>query len=179
MKTKHIILLLYVLSWIIFVGLSIVAGGFVTNTFFAWFKPDVVPRLWQQADLSAVFEYDRMYFLQLHLLISVVTILKAVLFYFIIIILPDKNFSLSSPFNKTIERFILKMSFVSFLIGLFSTWGSSYAEGLMRLGLKMPDLQQMYFDGAGVWWLMAVVLFVIGQIFKRGMALQAENDLTV
>ena len=27
--------------------------------------------------------------------------------------------------------------------------------------------------------LMVVVLFVIGQIFKRGMALQAENDLTV
>ena len=145
---------LIIITWLIFIGLCIEAGGLLVNFVFSLYRPEFVQNLYQKLDLSEMYERSKFAFFSMYSFILVISLLKAVLFYFIIIILPDKNFSLSSPFNKTIERFILKMSFVSFLIGLFSTWGSSYAEGLMRLGLKMPDLQQMYFDGAGVWWLM-------------------------
>jgi hypothetical protein len=43
----------------------------------------------------------------------------------------------------------------------------------------MPSLQELRFDGFNVWLFMGVILFVIAQIFKRGVAIQAENDLTV
>ena len=41
----------------------------------------------------------------------------------------------------------------------------------MRFGLGI--------GGGDVWLFMAVVLMVIGQVFKKGIELQTESDLTV
>lgn len=43
----------------------------------------------------------------------------------------------------------------------------------------MPTLEQMNVGGADVWFFMTVILFVIGHIFKRGIEIQSENELTV
>jgi hypothetical protein len=43
----------------------------------------------------------------------------------------------------------------------------------------MPDIHYLRIGGADVWLFMAVVLMVIGQVFKKGIALQTETDLTV
>eukprot|EP01034_Spumella_vulgaris_P005488 gene5488-7008_t len=57
--SQHILKVLYVLSWIIFIGVGIEAGGFLVNAFFSLFAgPDVVARLWKQVDLSNLYEYD-------------------------------------------------------------------------------------------------------------------------
>jgi hypothetical protein len=43
----------------------------------------------------------------------------------------------------------------------------------------MGDLQALHISGADVWLFMAVILFVIGQIVKRGIEIHAENELTI
>jgi len=43
----------------------------------------------------------------------------------------------------------------------------------------MPDTQHLHLGGADVWLFMGVILFVIAQIFKRGIEIQRENELTV
>jgi hypothetical protein len=43
----------------------------------------------------------------------------------------------------------------------------------------MPDTQFLRLGGADVWLFMAVVLFIIAQIFKRGIEIQSENELTI
>jgi hypothetical protein len=43
----------------------------------------------------------------------------------------------------------------------------------------MPDIENMRLGGADVWLFMGVTLFVIAQIFKRGIEIQTENDLTI
>lgn len=43
----------------------------------------------------------------------------------------------------------------------------------------MPDVQYLGLGGADVWLFMGVSLFVIAQIFKRGIEIQSENELTV
>ena len=43
----------------------------------------------------------------------------------------------------------------------------------------MPDTQLLHLGGADVWLFMAVILFIIAQIFKRGIEIQTENELTV
>jgi len=45
--------------------------------------------------------------------------------------------------------------------------------------VKMPDTQHLRLGGADVWLFMSVTLFVIAQIFKRGIEIQTENELTV
>jgi hypothetical protein len=37
----------------------------------------------------------------------------------------------------------------------------------------------LHLGGADVWLFMGVILYIIAQIFKRGIEIQAENELTV
>ena len=43
----------------------------------------------------------------------------------------------------------------------------------------MPDIQYLKFGGADVWLFMGIILLVIAQIFKRGVEIQSENELTI
>jgi len=45
--------------------------------------------------------------------------------------------------------------------------------------VKMPEIQYLRLGGADVWLFMGVILFVLAQIFKRGIEIQTENELTV
>lgn len=180
MKKNTILLwILIIVSWIIFVGLCIEAGGFITNSAFVLFNPDRVRYLWQQADLSDLFKSDHGYFFVMTLVIGIVMVLKAWLFYGIIKILHNKKLTLSQPFDEIIRRFILTSAFIALLIGLFSNSGAQYSEWLAKKGIRMPDLQALRLDGADIWLFMSVILFVIVQIFKKGIEIQTENDLTV
>jgi hypothetical protein len=178
-STKQMLRILLVLSWIIFVGVCIEAGGFIVNAFFALVNPIDVKYLWHEVDLSSLYHYDPGYFFAELLMMSIAAVLRAVLFYLIVKILHDKKLDMAQPFSQEVGRFILKISYVSFLIGLFSWWGVKYTEWLIKQGVKMPDIQYLRLGGADVWLFMGVTLFVIAQIFKRGIEIQTENELTV
>ncbi|WP_118952523.1 DUF2975 domain-containing protein [Taibaiella helva] len=178
-SAKPVLKILHVLSWIIFVGVCIEAGGFIVNAFFALVNPKVISRLWQQADLSALSRYDNGYFFVMVLFMSIVALLRGLLFYLIIKLLYEKKLDLAQPFSRELRRFVLNVAYLSFLIGLFSVWGSAYAGWLVKLGVPMPDAAQLRLGGADVWLFMSIILFVIAQIFRRGIEMQTENELTI
>ncbi len=179
MKTRTILIILYVLSWIIFIGVCIEAGAFIVNAIFALANPAFVMHLWQQVDLSDLFKYDHGYFFVVTLIMSIVAVMKAWLFYLIIKILHNKKLNIAQPFSKEVRRFIFLLSYIALVIGLFCGYGVKYSGWLIRQGVKMPDTHYLRFGGADVWLFMAVILFVIAQIFKRGIEIQTENELTV
>jgi hypothetical protein len=118
-STKLILKILYVLSWIIFIGVCIEAGGFIVNAFFTLLLNPVGARhFWQQADLSNLYYYDKGYFLLETLLMCIVAIMKACIFYLIIKIQHTKKISISQPFNKEAERFIFSISYFSLFTGV-------------------------------------------------------------
>jgi hypothetical protein len=110
---------------------------------------------------------------------SIVAVFKAILFYLIVKILHDKKLNMSQPFSVEMGQFIFIMSYLAFGIGLFSRGGVKYAEWFVQQGVQMPDVQHLHLDGSDVWLFMGVILFIIAQIFKRGIEIQAENELTV
>ena len=179
MKTGTILKILYVLSWIIFIGVCIEAGSFIVNAIFALANPAVVTHLWQQVDLSDLFNYDHGYFFVVTLIMSIVAVMKAGLFYLIIKILHNKKVNMTHPFSKEVRRLIFLLSYIALVIGLFSGYGVKYIGWLIKQGVKMPDTHYLRLGGADVWLFMAVILFVIAQIFKRGIEIQSENELTV
>lgn len=176
---KQTLNILLVIAWIIFIGLCIEAGGFIVNAIFAIANPDIVPRLYRQIDLSALFQYDHGQFFVVTLIISIVVVMKACLFYLIIRILHDKDLDMAQPFNKKVRRFIFSLSYVALLIGFFSLYGINYTGWLVKQGVSMPDTQYLRLGGGDVWLFMAIVLFIIAQIFKRGIEIQSENELTI
>ena len=86
---------------------------------------------------------------------------------------------MSQPFGSEMGRFIINLSYLAFGIGVFSWWGVKYSEWFVEQGVQMPDIHYLRLGGADVWLFMSVILFVIAQIFKRGIEIQSENELTV
>lgn len=177
--SKQILQLLHILSWIIFVGLCIEAGGILFNTIYVFYKPAVVKQFWNGADLSALYAYDHGHFVVQASLMCIAGIMKALIFYLIITLFYEKKLSMERPFSAAVTGSIFNIAYLCLGTGIFSSWGANYAAHMKERGIAMPDIQDLRIGGADVWFFMAVILFVIGHVFKKGTELQTENDLTV
>ncbi|MGV3697335.1 DUF2975 domain-containing protein [Flavobacterium sp.] len=178
--SKQILKILHILSWIIFIGMCVRTGAYVVNAIFLLtVNPFGGHYFWDGADLSGLLAYDKGYFMVITSLMIIVSVFKSLMFYWIIKILHENKLDMQQPFNKEVCRFIFKLSYASLAIGLFSGWATGYSEWFAKKGVLMPNLQSMHIDGAGAWWFIAIILFVIGHIFKRGIEIQTENELTV
>ena len=179
-STERILQFLTILSWIIFIGLCIETCSYITSTLFSLFlEPSKAKLMWHPIDLSSLFAFDQGYYAVVSFFVILVGILKALLFYFIIRILQNKNFNMSQPFSDITRRFIFSIAYTTLAIGLSSSCGADYTEWFMGQGVKMPTLEQMSIGGSDVWLFMSVTLFVIAHIFKKGIEIQTENELTV
>jgi Protein of unknown function (DUF2975) len=179
-NTKIILKVLHVIAWIIFIGVCIEAGGSIfSSAYTLLINPVNAATFWVGNDLSGLYQYDQGYFLVETLLISIASVMKACLFYLIIKVLHDEKLSMVKPFNNEVRLFLLNGSALAFGIGLFTAWGVNYTRWLENQGVTMPDTQQLRLGGADVWIFMAVILYLIAQIFKRGIEIQSENELTV
>ncbi|MCZ4244381.1 DUF2975 domain-containing protein [Pedobacter punctiformis] len=179
-STKQISKILLIISWVIFIGLCIEAGGYIFSAFYTLvINPDNAAHFWERNDLSGLYKYDPGHFFVETLLISIAAVMRACIFYLIIKILNDKKVNIAQPFNTEVRHFIIKLSCLTFGIGLFTAWGVGYTEWLITKGVKMPDTQHLHLGGADVWLFMGVILLVIAQVFKKGIEIQTENELTV
>lgn len=179
-KTDYFLKTLHVLSWIIFIGVCIEAGGFIFSTFFTlYLNPNGATKFWHIVNLSDLYNYNKNYFIALTSQMIIVAVLRALLFYIIIKIFYEKKLTVSQPFNETIRRFIFNVAYLSLAIGLFSFLGAELAENIAAKGINIPDLKYLRIAGADVWLFMGITLLVIAILFKKGIEIQNEIDLTV
>jgi Protein of unknown function (DUF2975) len=178
MKTKKILEMLNFIAWTLFILLCIQAGVFLFNTFFTLFINPVDSKYFDigKIDFSSLYAYSTWSFLSITLMMALKAIVEAYMFYLIILIF--KTLNIAKPFSSEVGRFILKIARVALFICVISWLGTQYSEWLLKQGVKLP-LMYKYFGGADVFLMMGVMLFVIAQVFKRGIEIQAENDLTV
>lgn len=174
--TKTILQVLHIVSWIIFIGLCIEAGTYLFNVIFTMTINPVAANYFK---LHELYQHDSGYFLTQVSLGFIVAVMKALLFYKIVKMLYDKKISLEKPFNEALFKFIANLAYVSIFIGVFCVWGTNYTQWLKEKGINMPDIHVLNLDGGDVWLLMGVALLVIAQIFKKGIEIQNENELTI
>lgn len=175
-SSQQMLKVLYVIAWIIFLGLCVDAGSILFNAFYTSL---INPHNEDYFQLSELYRTDSGYFFVQIILMSIVAIMKAIMFYLIVKILQNQKLDLSRPFKLETGRFLFNMSFLALGTGLFSYWGVKYSEWLISTGVEMADAAILRLSGADVWLFMGVVLFVIAQIFKKGIEIQSENELTV
>ena len=179
--TNQILKILQLFSWIIFIGLCIDAAALIINAFIALFiNPVRVENFWNgSVYLADLLKADRGYFVVIVSTMIIVAVLKAIMFYLIVKLFVEKKLNILQPFSKDLGRFILHIAYLSLGIALFSHSGYNYTRWLMHRGHASVDTRSLNIAGADVWLFMAVILFVIVHIVKRGMELQRENDLTI
>ena len=167
---------MHVVAWIIFVGLCIEAGALLVNFVYSLFKPEVVQHLYQKLDLSEMYEYSQWAYFGIYSFILVISIMKAYLFYLVIILL--LKFDLLKPFNSYVATQVTRISYYTLSIGLLSYMAREVARGLQHHGIDIDKLSEFWADSQA-WILMAAVVYVISAIITRGVEIQNENDLTV
>lgn len=176
-KTNNYVFIgLHVVAWIIFVGLCIEAGGLIVNFVYSLFKPEIVSKLYQKLDLSSMYEQSKWAYFGMYGFIILIAVLKAVLFYIVIELL--LRLDLSKPFSSFAANKISKISHFTFLIGILSFVARQTAKNLSHRGYEIDKLSQFWVDSQA-FILMAAVIYIIATIFKKGVEIQNENDLTV
>jgi len=175
-RNNFVFIALHIVAWVIFVGLCIEAGALIVNFIYSIFKPEIVHNLYQKLDLSQMYNLNKWVFFSMYSFILFISILKACLFYVVIMLLHKIN--LSKPFDTYVAGQIKNMSYYTLSIGLISYIARQIANSLQHYGFEVDALNQFWADSQA-WILMAAVIYVIATIFSRGVELQNENDLTV
>ena len=85
---------------------------------------------------------------------------------------------LSKPFSNFVATQILQISYFTLSIGILSHIARQIVKSLMHHGFVPDNLNQFWADSEA-FILMGGVIYIIAIIFKKGIDIQNENDLTV
>ncbi len=176
-QTKNLVFtVVKIVAWLIFVGLCIEAGGLIVNFFFSLFKPEFVGNLYQKLDLTQMYKESKMAFFGVYSFILFISILKVWLFYTVIKLVHKMD--LNKPFNSFVSKQISQISYFTISIGLLSHIAREIVKTLLHHGFVPENLNQFWVDSQA-YILMGAVIYIIAVIFKKGIELQNENDLTI
>ncbi len=175
-KTDLVIKFLHVISWIIFIALCYQAGALLFNYTFMQFRVFPPENQYLLLDLTELFAQSEGYFGLLFGLAIGVNALKAFTFYLITLIFQYLN--LHKPFSQEMSKLITKISYFILAVGIVGAIAQGVTQELAKQGYPVENAFA-YWSDYSAFLMMAAVVFVIAQIFKKGLELQAESDLTV
>lgn len=184
MSTQHSYFLkgLQVLAWVLFIGLCVEAGGIIVNAIISlFFHPEASSLFWGGLNLYGLYLFNQSHFVTLVILLSLVAVLKSILFYLIVDLFHQKKVDFAFPFNEMLGKYLFNLSYLAFGIGLFSYWGSQFAKKILLESnyVLANSLQDLNLQGADIWIFMGFILIIFALIFKKGLEIQKENELTI
>jgi len=171
-RTEQILMVLNVLAWVAFVGFMIEAGAILVSFGVSWIKPEAAKKLYKGLDLEGLRQYSFWYYAGYVSLLVAFSALKAWVWFMVIKTISKIN--LTSPFTMEVGKNLENISYVLFEIWIIALLSTGHAEWLLKTTGEAPESIE-----AGEFLFMAGLVFVIAQIFKRGVEMQAENELTV
>lgn len=175
-KTDFIWKTIQVISWIIFIAYCIETGTLLFNYVFSLFKPIASKNLYLGLNLSDVYNKSIMLYTLLFSLIIFISGLKAFVFY--IVIKTCMKLNLVKPFSDEVAGSITKISYYAFTIAVVGYIAHRFTKRLIHKGYDATAAER-FWDDSFAFVMMAAIVFVIAQIFKKGIELQKEQDLTV
>jgi hypothetical protein len=177
METKLILKIMNVIIWIIFVGLCIKTGAIIYSFLLSLIiNPIAAKNIYMGLNLLELFNFSLLHYVFTVGLIIVIWGLKALLFYFIIKISQKINFL--KPFRSEVTFMIHRIFYLALGIGIISVLTNYYLTWILNNGISLNNIYEYVYGGQEFLFL-AAVIFVIAQLFKRGIELQTENELTV
>lgn len=171
-KTEQILAVMNVLSWILYIGLMIQAGAMLIAYGVSTVNPIASKDLYKGLNLYDLRQAD---FLQYTITMAfkiALIVIKCHVAYLVTRIL--SKIKLESPFTIEVSRLLEKISYFILVLWCTAMLYSGYVAWLMK---RIEGVQEQPVSGEFIF--LAGVLFVFAQIFKKGVELQSENDLTV
>lgn len=174
-RTEIILRILKYLALVAAIGFSIECGSQVFYFVASLINPDWAKKGYEiEREWFRIHEYNAWYYIWAMSLAISISALKALIWYLIFGLL--QKLQLKSPFSMPVTKKLITISYL--LLGvwiLMAVIGKTYAYYLgQSTGITLPDKYtgDEYFFIAGI-------VYIISQIFKRGVEMQEENQLTV
>lgn len=171
-KTESILTTMNVLSWVVFIGLLIKLGALIVSYFISIINPEMTKNIYMGSDLFSLIKLDFWKYSVTAFLMITLLGLKAYTAYLVVQILSKIN--LEHPFIMRVALLIEKVSHV-----IFATWAVSMLANAFHGWLLQNNLPTTENWISGEFIFLAGVIFIIAQIFKKGIELQSENELTI
>ncbi|GAB4016495.1 hypothetical protein GCM10028808_45130 [Spirosoma migulaei] len=171
-NTSQILSVMQIITWIAYIGLCIKTGAILISFGVSFVNPEAAKNLYKGLDLDSLRQLNFGYYVCLVSFMVVILMMKAHVFYLVTRIL--SKITLANPFKIEVANILEKVSYVLFgtwIVGLLS---NAYTSWLLKRTGEIFD------SGATDNFLfMAGLVFIISQVFKRGVEIQSENELTV
>lgn len=163
-----------IVFWIVFIGLCIKTGAILYSFLVSYFyDPLAAKDLYLGIDLSELLAFDKIHFLNVASITIVALLLKTYLSFLVLQIF--RKLDLENPFTLEISKLITNISYFSFIIGILYNLGNSYKNSILKKDVFLPQLDW----NSDEFLFIAGIIFVISLVFKKGIELQTENELTV
>lgn len=171
-RTQQILVVMHVLAWVAFIGLVIKTGALLTSYGISWINPGAADDLYRGLDLSNLREFSFWQYSQSVSFLIAFDAMRAFVMFLVIRTLSKVN--LVSPFTREVCGSVEKISHVLFGIWIVAILSNAHGKWILKqTGEMVPTLPTDEFL------FMAGLVFVISQVFKRGLEIQSENELTV
>lgn len=174
--TQPGLMLITVVIWSIFIGLCIKAGALLFTSIYSIFKPIVAQNLFEGLNLYGLRNQEVWYYLGLISFLVAIACLKAYVFYLMIKIFLTIN--LTHPFSKKVSDLISEIASIAIQTGILIILTTASLKWLIKRGFDIPSMGA-YTGGAFEYLLLGALIYAIAKVFKRGVEIQSENELTV
>jgi hypothetical protein len=171
-RTGQVLAVMHVLAWVAFIGFLINAGAILVSTGVSLVNADAAKDLYRGLDLSHLRQMNWFYYMWAISLMLAIPVMKAMIWLLVIRIL--SVLTPEDPFKMEVAQ---KLERISYL--LLGTWivgmvGNVKHSWFAKITGELPGV-----DVSEEFIFMAGLVFIISQVFKRGVEIQSENDLTV
>ncbi|HLX93644.1 MAG TPA: DUF2975 domain-containing protein [Puia sp.] len=171
-RTDWTLIVMTVLAWIVAVGLAIKAGAILVSYIVSIGNPIAAKDLYKGTDLYNLRQYDFGHYTGSVMLMIILEMIKCYIAFMVIRVV--SKIRLANPFKPEVARDLEKISY--YIIGVW-VLAALYNAHLLWLSKRIQIAPTHFVSMEFI--LLACVVFVFSQIFKRGVELQTENELTV
>ncbi len=171
-KTVAILTTMNVLAWITFFGLLVKAGAILFSYSVSIINPEGAKNLYMGLNLSNIKEYDFWHYTGIVSMLVAILLIEAYTAYLVTKVL--SKIKMTNPFTVEVVSIMERISYF-----IFGTWVvvMLYDAQIGWLSKNVQGLEGHYISGEFIF--LAGVVFVFSQIFKKGVEIQSENELTV
>ncbi len=171
-RTEQILKVMNVLAWIAFIGMCIEAGAILVSYGVSYINPAASKKLYKGLSLYPLRETDFVYYSISVFFLAALSILKAYILFLVIKALTKVN--MTNPFSTAITRILENISYTLIVIWMFAIVNNMNNRIIWnKFSVLQPDWSaQEYIFIAGI-------VFIFSQVFKRGLEIQSEHELTV
>jgi hypothetical protein len=171
-KTDTLLTVMKVLSWLALVGLIVKITAILISYGVSIGNPTGAKNLYMGLNLYNLRQYDfRQYTGMVSLTVAILVVETYIAFLVIKVL---SKIKMANPFTIEVSKKLEKISYMILFTWVISLIYNGHAAWLSK---RITGLQENLISGEFL--LLAGVVFVFSQIFKKGVEIQSEHELTI